>query len=209
MEAVAKLWEEYRPKLAEAREKDTRDLQRSLVSSPERVGNAWIVPLTLGRFLYLDAISHPFLTGDSATRDQVLDYLWIMSPEFKPGNLKAAKRFFRRFWFRRVKADALREFLAEEFAADARAESKAPDPTWIPRLVDVLANEYGWSEREIFDLPLRRLHLYSGAMVARRSDNPVSWSTPHADRVRNEFFKEANKDKKTETPEEKETVKTE
>lgn len=190
---AAELWEKYRERIAEARELDRREIQLSLLSTPTLVDVgvvAWVVPMTLNRLLILESIEHPFLTGSNAGREAVLNFLWIMSPEFVPGDRKAAKKFFRRFWFRKLKPDPLREYLAKEFEGKGDQEG-APQEAWVAQLVDVLAFEYGWSEAAIFDIPLKRIFRYADAMVARRSDvNTVKFNTPKADAVRNEYLRE-------------------
>lgn len=189
---AAELWEQYRPKIAEARERDRRDVQRSLVSIPDLVGRAWVVPMTLERLIVLESIEHPFLKGDYATRDDVLNFLWIMSPEFVGGNPKATKRFFRRFWFRRIDEDSLRDYLAEEFANEKQTSGKVPDANWVAHLVDVFAHEYGWAENEILNIPIKRLFRYADAIVARHGENKVSFS-PQADKLKHEYLKEMEK----------------
>lgn len=190
---AAELWEKYRERIAEAREIDRREIQLSLLSTPSLVDvgpAAWIVPMTLNRLLVLESIEHPFLSGSDAGREAVLNFLWIMSPEFKAGDRRAAKKFFRRFWFRKLKPEPLREYLAKEFEGKGD-QGGAPEAAWVAQLVDVLAFEYGWSEAAIFDIPLKRIFRYADAMVARRSDvNTVKFNTPRADAVRNEYMRE-------------------
>lgn len=188
---AAELFESYRPRIAEARDEDRRVLQRSLISSPELVGRAWVVPMNLTRLLILESIDHPFLTGLPAGRESVLNFLWIMSPQFKEGNPKAAKRFFRRFWFRRVDPEPLREYLANEFADEGKRDGKPPEPAWVAQLVDVLAHEYGWAEAEIFAIPLKRIFRYAEAMVGRRSESgAIDFTTPRADKMRHQYLRE-------------------
>ncbi len=188
---VAELWEEYRPKIAAAREADRREVQLSLVASPERIGRAWIMPMTLSRLLYLEAIGHPFLTGGAVSRDQVLDFLWIMAREFEPGNQRAAKRFFRRFWFRKINPEPLVEYLASEFDQEGK-EDKHPESNWVAQLVDCFGAEYGWAEAAIMDIPLKRLFRYAEAICARKDAKSVSFNSPKADQMRHEYMMRAN-----------------
>lgn len=188
---VAELWEEYRPKIAAAREADRRDVQLSLVATPERIGRAWIMPMTLNRLLYLEAVEHPFLSGGDVSREQVLDFLWIMSPEFQPGDKKMAKKFYRRFWFRRVNPLPLVEYLANEFGHES-GDDKSPDANWVAQLVDCFACEYGWSEDSILNTPLKRLFRYSEAMCDRKDAKGVSFKSTNADAMRHEYMTKAN-----------------
>jgi len=196
----AELWEEYRPRIAEARDADRRDVQTSLVSVPELVGKSWVMPMTIARLLYLEAINHPFLSGAEADRDAVLDFLWIMSPEFKAGNRRAAKKFFRRYWLRRVDPEPLREYLASEFESEENADGTPPAPEWVAHLVDVFASEYGWSEAEIHTISLKRLFRYGNAIVARRGDKIGPAMSPKADRVKAEYLVKVRELEKANAP---------
>jgi len=187
----AELWEEYRPRIAEAREADRREVQLSLVSVPELVGRSWLMPMNIARLLYLEAINHPFIAGGDSTREEVLDFLWIMSPEFKAGRPELAKKFFRRYWFRRVDAVPLQQYLASEFATEGNADGKPPEPQWVAKLVDVFASEYGWSEAEILSISLKRLFRYGDAIVARHGNTSVDWNSPRADKLKHEYILKA------------------
>jgi len=195
---VAELWEEYRPKIAAAREADRREVQLSLVTSPELIGRAWIMPMTINRLLYLEAIDHPFLNGGAVTRDGVLNFLWIMSPEFVPGATRAAKKFYRKFWFRRLHPEPLVEYLEAEFNTEGQ-EDKSPDANWVAQLVDVFASEYGWAEAAILDAPLRRLFRYAEAIQQRKDEkSSVGFNSPQADAMRNEYMIKVNTIQKAE-----------
>lgn len=92
--------------------------------------------------------------------------LWLLSPDFRPGDLKARARFISRA--AGFSASAVREgltaYLAETFA-DARrggagADPKQADPlkvSFVACYVHRLASAYGWRVEEIQSLPLKQL----------------------------------------------------
>lgn len=187
---AVELWETYRPKIAEARDRDRREMQSSLVSIPVLVGKDWLEPLTLRRLMYLEAINHPMLTGASCPRAGVIDFLWVMSARFKPGDDPGLAKFRRRFWFRKIDGEKLREYLAGEFPNEPDANGRPPAPAWVAQLVDMIASEYGWSEADILDAPIKRLMQYTEALVARKGDKQPTPKSPRADRIKSEYLRE-------------------
>jgi hypothetical protein len=188
---AAELFESYRPRIAEARERDRRETQLALVACPVRIGSAWIQPMTLRRLMYLEAINHPIITGLNCERGAVVDFLWIMSDDFVPGCERGAKKFRRRFWFRKIEPEKIREHLAGEFADMAAPEGNV-DPRWVAQLVDMIAGDYGWSEAEILDVPIRRLMMYADALVARRTEARSVAKSPRADAIKAEYLVRAS-----------------
>jgi len=187
---AAELFESYRPRIAEARERDRRETQLALVACPVRIGSAWIQPMTLRRLMYLEAISHPIITGLNCGRGAMVDFLWVMSKGFVPGSERGVKKFRRRFWFRKVDSEKIRNHLAEEFA-DTPAHEGNVDPCWVAQLVDMIAGEYGWSEAEILDVPIRRLMMYADALVARRAEKKSITKSPRADALKADYLVKA------------------
>ena len=91
------LWAEYRPKLDAARDRDRKEQQGVFLSVPENVGGVWLEPLTIERFLLLDGIDHPMLTGRGVTPECVASFCYILSLEYKHGDQKAARDFIKSF----------------------------------------------------------------------------------------------------------------
>jgi hypothetical protein len=202
----AELWEDYRPKLAAAKEKDRHAGQLIALRAPSLVEGHWIEPLTIERFLFLEAIEHPLLNSEPCDRDDLLNFLWICSPGFEPGRPDKARKFFRRFWFKKLDnlGEPLTEHLAEEFGDVSGEEGKAPPPNWVLVLIDALANEYGWAEDAIMRMPLRRAFAYGNVIMDRRGGNRIAFSK-HADKVRSEYLRELARIQKAEKAEPKGT----
>ena len=152
MKTAAELWKEYRPKLSAAKEEDRREAQEVFLRIPTHAGGVWIEPITIERFLILDALDHPILTGEPLEREDLLNLLWIISPDYVAGDPGAAKKFFRRFWFTSLEEAgvAIAGYLDEQFSTGTQSSKKSDPPhNWVALLVDTLASEYGWTEDEI------------------------------------------------------------
>ncbi len=215
---AADLHSRYRAELAEARVKDNEETGRVFLTVNVPVGRFWLAPLTIERFLYLEQVKSPFL-GFCAEEDlvptkaDVLQFLWIMSPDFRPCQ-KAGRWFGRRHFFIqwRKYAFKLYEMIAAEMEAELEAaafenkEDAQPPSGWVATLIDGAASQYGWSEKEILNLPLNRAKAYMGAMSKRlsmSSGGDVEFHR-HADKVRHEYIKKFqtlndNQTKKKET----------
>ena len=76
------LWAEYRPKLDAARERDRVEQQGVFLTVPESVGGIWLQPITIKRFLLLEGIGHPILTGKGVTPESVASFCYLLSPDF-------------------------------------------------------------------------------------------------------------------------------
>ena len=80
--------------------------------------------------------------------------------------------------------------MENEIEAHSKGEQKEPPINWIAMLIDGAASQYGWTEREIMNLPLARAKAYMEAMGARLGgeDSSVVFSK-RADKVRHEYLK--------------------
>jgi hypothetical protein len=200
---TADLHQRYRAELAEARQKDNEEAGRIFLTVNIPIGRFWLAPLTLERYLFLEQVKSPFLgfcTEENLipTKEDVLQFLWIMSPDFRPSQ-KAGRWFGRRNYFIRWRKYALEiyELIAAEMEAELenaqfkKQEEASPPSSWIATLIDGAASQYGWGERDILNLPLNRAKAYMEAMSTRLSmgtGNSPEFNR-HADKVRHEYVK--------------------
>ncbi len=188
------LWAEYRPKLDAARDRDRKEQQGVFLSVPENVGGVWLEPLTIERFLLLDGIDHPMLTGRGVTPECVASFCYILSPEYRHGDQKAARDFIKSFSPPDAKqfADQLAEYVQDQFdlgGADSKKENQGgAGESWVCSTIDLLASEYSWSEQEILRLPIKRAFTYARAIVSRKSESNVATFSKHQDRVKSEYL---------------------
>lgn len=198
------LHEKFRAELAEARSKDREESGRVFLSVNIPLGRFWLAPLTLERYLFLEQVKSPFLGFGSAddpipTKADVLHFLWIMSPKFRP-EFKAGRRFALRHYFinwRRYTMliyELITEQVAPQLQATEGKQEGGEVPTnWVATLIDGAASQYGWSERQILDLPVMRARAYMEAMSARLTGGKAAAWAKNADKVRHEYISKLNK----------------
>ncbi len=69
----------------------------SMLGVHEDVAGFEVMPLTLWHLLILRIMRHPLLTDDAQpSPEQLSKFLWLIAPEFAPGNAKGRKRFILR-----------------------------------------------------------------------------------------------------------------
>jgi len=85
--------------LAECVEQEKLVRNASLLGLNESVCGYDVVPLTIEKWVALVVMRSPYVPPfKEPTPDETLAMLWILSPEFVPGNSKAAKRARRKFF---------------------------------------------------------------------------------------------------------------
>lgn len=198
------LWLAYRSDLAAAYAADSKDRDAVFLPLPKiRIGDFDVAHLSIERLLLLQECAVE--AGAEKTLDGLLQFLWIMSPEFSYNKLEA-KAFYKGAR-RRLKSlpsvnDATRVvevymkriFSKMPAGASSTTESHvgSSSVSWIATVVDGIASQYGWCERDIFQLPLERLFSYYGALTARLSvgskNAPIAMGS-RADAVRAKFLK--------------------
>lgn len=183
---------------AVAGERSQRDA--SFVDAPECVAGFSISSFTLRRFLILQSINHPLLRGAIPSPHELVGFLWLMNPEYEIGAryprafARAASELIpssrpggNGFWSR-VKArktvrcqlkaahviGAIRNWLDAQFmdAGGGMHIKNYVKEYWSMGISVVfqLAQETGWSEQAILDMPLRRLFQYRKFL--RKTLNP-------------------------------------
>jgi len=198
----AELWQEYLPKLAEAKEQDREEITRAFLPLVIPLGSFKIVPPTIERLLWLEQIKSPFITADRLPKkEDVLAFLWICSPDFRVG-FEHGKAFGRRHYFIRWRkyAKLIAEFTLElmrQLGDDTGQKSEAGKPMqydWLPTYIDGFASQYHWSEKEIMDIPIYRVGYYAQAMMTRMdfTGKKTAKFSPKQDRVKKEYLRAAN-----------------
>ena len=201
MKTAADVWEEYLPRLAEAREQDRENITRAFLPVIVPLGSFKIVPLTIERLLWLETAESPFLTGArDPTRHDVLAFLWICSPDFRVG-FEYGRRFCRRHVFIRWRhyAEKIIEIIEDAVemmgSVSGKGDGAPMNYDWLPTFIDGVASQYHWSEREIMNIPLTRVGYYVKAMMARLSAMSgakgagVAKFSPKQDAVKAEYLR--------------------
>lgn len=135
-----------------------------------------VLPLSLRHVLQLRLLRSPLLTiGLPASSHDIFRFLWTVWPDKSPKGRKQLLRRCRRFgiprwgWLGRAKVllrvqkitAAIRQYLTEAFA-DWPPGGKGTESYYsnAAAYVSIFAREYGWSEAEVLDMPLKKLFQY-------------------------------------------------
>ena len=195
---VANLWAEYQPRIEQARRRDAEGSTLPFVElHEERIGDFPAVILNIQKYLLLQQAGVFEGKGDKTVND-VLIFLWIVHPEFVAEPLRS-KAFFKEHAKIDLQAYAtqITDYLGSMFQMMPGKESGksggGSNKDWVASLVDLIASEYGWPEKEILNIPLPRLFQYVSRITQRLSGSPVSFSK-EADRLQAEFMEKANTD---------------
>lgn len=155
--------------------------------------------LTLRMFVQLCAVRSPFLIGRrNVEAEDIAILLWRLSPRY---DMRDDKRWL---WLRFRRRDARKEFMRSiqkfPFRATLRACNRyldrmlidAPpssdtktrvqiDTSFAATMVHQIAQNYGWSDDQILDLPIPRLFQYM-RKIHRNIDNDLAYFNPIRDK---------------------------
>jgi len=196
----AELWETYKPKLDEARKQDRVEQSQLFLPVNARVGRFDLAPMTVQRLLVLESLESPFLTGKRIpTRRDVLTFLFVMSPRFKLSRWGMRWWMIRHVfivwpWYTMQIAELMEE--ASKLMGTAKGEPKSGDEgsAWASMIIDGFASQYGWSLKQIMDMPIPTAVLLGKAMGARLSMDDKGGAkasiSRHADKVRGDYLDE-------------------
>ena len=202
----ADLWEQFKPKLEEARRLDRLEGTLVFLAQPVKVGRFKVAPVTLERLLWLEALESPFLGGgDVPGRLDTLKALWVLSPHFRPGNIWAGRLFCAANicldwkWYAMTVAKLFEEGMALMSSSwdDPHKQPTDTDPLWAASMIDGFASQYGWPMATIMRLPLlqvAKLGEALGARIAATAGSKVPRNSGrHSDRVKNDYLDASKK----------------
>jgi hypothetical protein len=178
------------PGLAEAIEKEQHVRDTSFLELPESVCGFDVKPLTLRHVLTLGAVGSPFMRGGHPMPHDIGAFLIVVA-DWKGFKRWCCLRKLGRVAFRDA-VESVDSFVKESFQ-DAPASGAAESVSYYSfaaSIVDVFGREYGWSEAETLDVPLKRLFQYLKA-IARRNGETVFFNP--SDRVRGQWMDTVNK----------------
>lgn len=149
----------------------------AFVVEAERLCGLTVRPLNLWHVMTLDTIGSPFVgRWEKITRDDVLNFLWLLSPKYIPNAI--ARRWF---YYCHVHplvspkdrlmqtATQILEYVDEAYVDAPGGDGKPRVSYYAPAagLVDLLASAYSWDEKQILWLPLKRSFQYQKAILQR------------------------------------------
>lgn len=186
------------PGLREAVEREQFQRVAAFLPLPEFIGPVRVSPLTLNHLNHLEAIGSPFVHGGTPGPLDVARLLWILSPHF-------GKNRLCRWWFmRRLGRLQYGELLTaidsyfEEAFVESPGGAAAHGPQYLAlsaAVVDLIASEYGWSDQDILNLPLKRLFAYYRA-ASRRHDPHTPLFNP-SDKLRGQWLEKMEQYRQT------------
>lgn len=159
------------PGLKEAIEAERFERATAFVLELESICGVPVLPMNIWHVMALDVIGSPFMSRqDSFSHDDVTNFLWLLNPRYEPNAL--AKRWFYLTRCRKLPVEkvviGIAKFITDAFAETGKSgESSRSYFSSAAGLVDILASEYGWGEREILRLPLKRAFQYQKAILRR------------------------------------------
>ena len=178
------------PGLREAIEQEQHVRDTAFLELPESVCGFDLKPLTLRHILTLGSIGSPFMRGGHPMPHDVGAFMCVVGG-WQGFNRWRNLRKLGRVSFRES-VEAVDVFVKESFQ-DSPAESGVETVSYYSfaaSLVDVFAREYGWTEREILNAPVKRLFQYLKA-IARRNGETTFFNP--SDKVRGDWLLEVNR----------------
>ena len=178
------------PGLREAIEAEQHIRDTSFLPLPESVCGFDVKPLTLRHVLTLGAVGSPFMRGGHPMPHDIGAFLIVVA-DWKGFKRWCCLRKLGRVSFRDA-VESVDSFVKESFqdSPSGTGEASASYYSFAASIVDVLGKEYGWSESEILDVPLKRIFQYLKA-IARRNGETVFFNP--SDSVRSRWLDEVNK----------------
>ncbi len=177
------------PGLREAIDAEQHVRDTSFLDLKESVGGFDVEPLTLRHVLLLGAVGSPFVRGGFPTATDIGVFMCIV------GDWRGVKKFFNlqklgKKNLRAISEDIIR--YTEESFQDSPATSGVNGVSYYSfaaSIVDLFGREYGWTERETLNVPLKRLFQYIRAISSRNGE--TMFFNP-SDKVRGNWLKMVN-----------------
>ena len=182
--------EDQIPGLREAidREQHIRDV--SFIELPEVICGFDVQPLTLRHIIVLGSVGSPFVRGGYPLPVDAGAFLCVV------GNWRGFNRWRNLKRLGKVPmmdaVESIGQYMSESFQ-DAPGISGVDSVSYYSfaaSLIDLLAHEYGWNERDILDMPVKRLFQYVKAIAERHGEK--TFFNP-SDKVRGDWMREVNK----------------
>lgn len=170
----------YKRQLAVRRESEVRET--ALLPMCFDLCGIEVNQFTPQHYILLDFADNPHLDGKPPTLEKTLEFLWVVSTEYKHRDKDAFEAFKNKYkdaFDHEVMIDEIYEYLSYSLldlvSSSSQDESKkpktnrAPYYAWIIPYIDLLASQYGWDDDYIMQLPFARILQYTRAIEERLS----------------------------------------
>lgn len=176
--------------------KENKIREFAFLDYPELICDEIMVrPLTPRLFSLLHLKKSPIICGDNAENninvDDILLFLWIISWDFNPKDEVARKEFVKKC-LQYNPADlykGIADYVEEAFQDSTNTKGLAdevPYYHWLSSLVVAIASEFHWSEREILDIPFKRLWQYLRCLSKKYDSKAILFNK--SDRLKSEYL---------------------
>lgn len=181
--------------LAEAAHKAETLRESAYVISSFLVAGVEIRELTLSDVALLSAINSPYINGGSVTQDDMVLFMWVLSPQYARFRAKSGQAGWRerlsQQWFAAKLCwveseeigrdiDEYLEVIYLDSPAGDGGESKGSTQfstvSYQASYVNILATEYSWSEEHILSMPLRRVFQYTNLICNKHDPDGISFN---------------------------------
>ena len=189
-----KLWrEKYLPLLSRAKRISNNQNIYSWLDECETICGVEVVHFTPLIMLRLEAVGNRFICGGSVEYDDILQFLWAISKDYKE-NKQAGDKFYKK-WGRKLKFselyDDIKKYLEVQISSEDvierelegidydKVDSKS-DPSvkyWISSLVDALASQYGWTVEYILNMPISQIKQLQDRITDRLNPSKIQFDT--------------------------------
>ena len=166
----------------------------SFLNINEYICGVPVMPLSILHFLILDGIGNPFIVGGKPSPDRVAQFLWTVSTEFKTGTPGQRDDFIKSI--SKIDFELAKQQIAD-YVSDSIMDAPAgagpvtiPQASFVATLVDAIASEYHWAEKDIVAMPLKRVFQY--IKLIQRRNNPSAPVFNPSDKVKADYLKIRN-----------------
>lgn len=180
---------------AEALERQERLRDGAFLNLPLVLCGFPCAHMTPRHFAVLIHSRSPFVCGGFPLPENVAQFLWVLHPRFSFTNTTERDAFIdccAEIDYESAVAE-ITQYVDDCFMDSPPSGSKPTESfnSWIASLVDTIAREYGWSEREIMQIPMSALFQYVRLIVAR-ADSKTPRFNKLTDSVKNRYLEQLN-----------------
>ena len=173
------------------REGDVRDA--SFLDLTTSICGVEIRQMTPRDLLILDGVGNPLVVGGLPTPAHVAQFLWLLSPKFKP-NSKGRQWIFtagiRRINYIAAVRDC-RKYVADTFMDSPGSSGESyPYASWCAHMVANIALHFGWTHEVVLSTPLKQLFQYLKCI--RRHNDPKAPMHNPSDKCKGDYLRLLN-----------------
>lgn len=179
------------PGLKQAIERETASRNQSFLGLQETLCGVSVNPMTLRTLLLLNESGNVFVVGGLPTPADVGAFIVANSGKKGFGRWKLLRRIGKIQYEKAI--EQIKAFMDETFQDAPASSGGKPTTSYFSSaaaIVDVMACEYGWAERDILDAPLKRLFQYIKAISKR--NNPQAILFNPSDKIKGRYLAEIN-----------------